>query len=47
MQEEVEDLFLNTSENKIGDWVLVEYKVAMKGQKINSMSVLLKTLKIH
>jgi len=33
MQEEAEELFLNTSENKIGDWVLVEYKVAMKGQK--------------
>jgi len=33
MQDEVDDLFLNTSEYRIGDWVLVEYKVAIKGQK--------------
>jgi len=33
MQEEIEDLFLNTSENRIGYWVIVEYKVVMKSQK--------------
>lgn len=31
--DKVDDLFLNTSEYRIGDWVLVEYKVAIKGQK--------------